>query len=102
MEELKLSLCIPTNGVTEWVIPVLDSIYIQNIDQSLFEVIVTDNGDNQEFKNRIKEYKKKVDNLIYQETTANGFTNQINAFELARGALIKFVNHRDSLLPRTL
>lgn len=99
MEDLKLSLCIPTNGVTEWVIPVLDSIYQQNVDQSLFEVIVTDNGNNQEFKKQMHEYEKKVTNLVYKETTAKGFTNQISAFELARGAVIKFVNHRYLLLP---
>ena len=27
-----LSLCIPTYGVSEWVFPVLDSIYNQKID----------------------------------------------------------------------
>lgn len=102
MEDLKLSLCIPTNGVIEWVIPVLDSIYQQDVDQSLFEVIVTDNGNNQEFKKRMHEYEKQVTNLVYKETTAKGFTNQISAFALARGALIKFVNHRYLLLPGSL
>ena len=37
-----LSLCIATNGVSEWVFPVLDSIYSQEVDQSLYEVVVTD------------------------------------------------------------
>ena len=44
-----LSLCIPTNGISEWVFPVLDSIYNQKVDDSLFEVIVTDNGNNEQF-----------------------------------------------------
>lgn len=39
-----LSICIPTNGIVEWVIPVLKSIYSQKADNSLFEVVVTDNG----------------------------------------------------------
>lgn len=102
MEDLKLSLCIPTNGVIEWVIPVLDSIYAQEVDQSFFEVVVTDNGDNQDFKEAIDQYEKKVTNLVYKETDAKGFTNQICAFKLAKGALIKFVNHRNCLLPGTL
>lgn len=102
MEDLKLSLCIPTNGVIEWVIPVLDSIYAQEVDQSFFEVVVTDNGDNQDFKEAIHQYEKKVTNLVYKETDAKGFTNQICAFKLAKGALIKFVNHRNCLLPGTL
>lgn len=102
MENIKLSLCIPTNGVTEWVMPVLDSIYEQKVNQSLFEVVVTDNGNNQDFKNAMHQYEKKVRNLVYKETGAKGFTNQICAFELAKGKLIKFLNHRASLLPGTL
>ncbi|MCR5757842.1 MAG: hypothetical protein K6F95_08040 [Selenomonas sp.] len=37
-----LSLCIPTNGIIELVFPVLDSIYAQGEDESLFEVVVCD------------------------------------------------------------
>ena len=51
-----LSLCIPTNGVTEWVVPVLDSIYREQIAEELFEVVVTDNGENKEFFWKMKEY----------------------------------------------
>ena len=43
-EKLVLSLCLPTNGISEWVFPVLESIYSQNVDESKYEVIVTDNG----------------------------------------------------------
>ena len=46
MQEPIISLCLPTNGVKEWVFPVLDSIYSQNINNDLFEVIVTNNGTN--------------------------------------------------------
>ena len=45
-----VSLCLPTNGVTEWVLPVLDSIYDQGVSPELFEVIVTDNGKNEAFR----------------------------------------------------
>ena len=44
-----LSLCIPTNGVIEWVSPVLNSIYDEKNPIGEFEVIVTDNGNNEEF-----------------------------------------------------
>ena len=36
-----ISLCMPTNGVIEWVFPVLDSIFGQGVDDNLFEVVVT-------------------------------------------------------------
>ena len=52
-EDLLLSLCIPTNGVSEWVFPVLDSIYDGNEEGSEFEVIVTDNGNNQDFETKM-------------------------------------------------
>lgn len=102
MNEVKLSLCIPTNGVSEWVFPVLDSIYDQKVDESLYEVIVTDNGDNLSFKEKIRDYEKRVSNLVYKETDAQGFTNQIKAFELATGEFIKFVNHRMPLMQGSL
>lgn len=94
-----LSLCIPTNGVVEWVFPVLDSIFAQNADSSEFEVVVTDNGTNQEFKEAIKEnYVSCYSNLVYIETKAPLFLNEIESYKHARGELIKFVNHRTRLV----
>ena len=43
MNGLLLSICIPTNGASQWVLPCLDAIYSQGIDKSLFEVVITDN-----------------------------------------------------------
>lgn len=92
-----LSLCIPTNGVSEWVFPVLEAIYAQDVDRSLFEVVVTDNGDNGDFKEKMKAFVGKYDNLVYKETRAFLFENQIEALRLARGEFLKFLNHRSLL-----
>ena len=104
MEKNKLlSLCIPTNGVSEWVFPVLDSIYNNyygNLDT--FEVIITDNGDNNDFKQGIRKYVSKFPNLIYKETKAVQFQNQIEAFKLASGDYIKFVNKNAGKLTKIL
>lgn len=97
-----VSLCIPTNGVIEWVFPVLDSIYSQGCDSNEFEVILTDNGNNEEFKEKIKNYKEKHSNLYYFETKALGFVNEIESYKRAKGQLIKFVNHRTCLVSGTL
>lgn len=94
MKEPIVSLCIPTNGISEWVFPVLDSIYSQNVDNTLFEVIVTDNGNNSEFYSKMIEYAKNHENLIYKKTTAYMFYNQLEALKLANGLFFKFVNHR--------
>lgn len=97
-----VSLCIPTNGVIEWLFPVLDSISAQGVDQDLYEVIITDNGDNKEFKEKIREYLLCHPNVHYDETQALPFVNEIEAYRRANGHLLKFVNHRTLLLKGTL
>lgn len=97
-----VSLCLPTNGVIEWVFPVLDSIYRQNVDDSLFEVIVTDNGENDEFKTMMEKYAKEKENLIYKKTNAFMFHNQLEALKLASGEYFKLINHRGIFLEGAL
>ena len=97
-----VSLCIPTNGVVEWVFPVLDSIYEQNCDNEQFEIVITDNGKNKEFKEKIKLYNQKHLNLRYFETDALPFINEIESYKRANGQLIKFVNHRTLLVKDAL
>ena len=97
-----ISLCIPTNGVSEWVFPVLDSIYDQNVDNTLFEVIVTNNGDNDEFHKKMLNYKKGYANIVYKKTEAYMFHNQLETLKLASGKYFKFVNHRSLLKPGAL
>lgn len=98
MNNPSVSLCMPTNGVVEWVFPVLDSIYEQKCDNDEFEVIITDNGNNKEFKEKIKDYNKHHINLRYFETDALPFINEIESYKRASGKLIKFVNHRTLLV----
>lgn len=102
MKNTILSLCMPTNGVIEWVFPVLDSIFEQGCNSDDFEVIITDNGDNAEFKKKIKEYGLGHKNLYYYETKALPFRNEIESYKRANGQLIKFVNHRTKLVKGAL
>lgn len=97
-----VSLCIPTNGVTEWVLPVMESIYNQNIDEQLFQVVVADNGDNKDFAEAMDSLCSQHTNITYKKTSSMGFLNQIESFRLADGELIKFVNHRMPLVEGTL
>ena len=96
-EQIKVSLCIPTNGIVKWVRPVLDSIYASRCRESEYEVIVTDNGNDPEFQSMMEQYAARYQNLIYKKTDAVQFLNQIEAFKLARGNMIKFINHRYAL-----
>lgn len=97
-----LSLCIPTNGVEHWVFPVLDSIFAQQVDAVLYEVVVMDNGDNRNFYNRMQEYCKGKDNLHYYKTDAKLFQSEIACYRKASGVFIKFLNHRTMLKPGAL
>lgn len=95
-----LSLCIPTNGVTHWVLPTLEHIYNQECDTSLFEVIITDNGNSEELNDEI--IKRNYPNLTYLRTNDKGFLNQITCFKQANGLFIRMLNHRSILLPGIL
>lgn len=97
-----VSLCMPTNGVIDWVFPVLESIYSQDVDNDLFEVVITDNGDNAAFKETIRTFADSHANLCYYETDALPFINEIEAYKRANGELIKYVNHRTKLVNGTL
>ncbi len=97
-----ISLCLPTNGVAEWVFPVLNSIYAQGVDKSLYEVVITDNGKNDHFKRQMREYLNTHSNIVYAETEALPFINEIESYKRASGELLKFVNHRTLLVEGTL
>ena len=97
-----ISLCLPTNGISEWVFPVIESIYVQNIDESKFEVIVTNNGNNEEFNLRMIEECAKHVNMVYKKTEAMLFHNQLEALKLANGRYFKFINHRETLIDGSL
>lgn len=101
MKKPLLSLCIPTNGVDS-VFQVLDSIFSSNEDNSLYEVVVSDNGNNEEFKIKMKEYEKKYSNLVYRENNVSGFLNGNESYKAASGDFIKFINHRTTLKPGSL
>ena len=99
-DSVLLSLCIPTNGIVKWVIPVIDSIYAQQVDNALFEVVITDNGKADDLSKAIADYS--YPNLHYYHTTSEGFTNQIDAFEKCSGMFCKMLNHRSRMLPGSI
>lgn len=103
MSEILLSLCIPTNGISELVFPVLESIFTQeDVDDNEYEVVVMDNGTNDNFKKQMHNLEIKHSNLIYKETSLNGFLNEPECYRAAKGTFIKFINHRTKLLPGSL
>ena len=95
-----LSLCIPTNGAIQWVLPVLNSIYNQNYDLSKFEVVITDNGKSSQLASYLKDYD--YPNLRYIVTNDEGFLNLVTSLKEGRGLFCKMINHRSVLEPGTI
>lgn len=95
-----LSLCIPTNGAVEWILPVIESIYSQGYDNDKFEVVITDNGKESELPKHIA--KLSYSNLRYKQTTDEGFMNLVSCLKEGRGLFCKMINHRANLLPGSI
>ena len=98
--QLILSLCIPTNGAVQWVLPVLNSIYNQKYDLSKFEVVITDNGKSSQLASYLKDYD--YPNLRYIVTNDEGFLNLVTSLKEGRGLFCKMINHRSVLEPGTI
>lgn len=89
-----LSICIPTNGVARWVVPTLNNLYSLGSDESVFEVVVADNGGkNSDLANAVKQFEKHA-NFRYVPTDVAGFYNIVENFSLAKGDYMIKLNHR--------
>lgn len=95
-----LSLCIPTNGAVEWVLPVIESIYAQGYDNKKFEVVITDNGKDSQLPTHIA--KMNYPNLRYKQTTDEGFLNLVSSLKEGRGLFCKMINHRSIMQPNSI
>ena len=92
-----LSICIPTNGILEWMKPVMESILSGNADRTAYEIVVSDNGDHEDFREYMERIAAENENVKYRVSSSQGFSNQLDAFRMASGELIKFLNHRFTL-----
>lgn len=102
MDKHLLSICIPTNGVSRWVIPTLENLYNLGTDESLFEVVVADNGgEDSDLAEPIKKFEE-YGNFRYVPTKAKGFYNIIENFLLAKGDYMIKLNHRCILHPGSI
>lgn len=94
MDKHLLSICIPTNGVSRWVIPALENLYNLGTDETLFEVVVADNGGkDSDLAEPIKSFECHP-NFRYVPTQVKGFYNIIENFALAKGDYMIKLNHR--------
>jgi len=62
---INLSVIIPTRNRVKVLEKALDSIVSQTLSQSLFEVIVVDNGSTDDTKKIVDSFESKIENLVY-------------------------------------
>lgn len=101
MSKYLLSICIPTNGVSRWVVPNVRQIYSLGTDNDIFEVVVADNAPNEEMDAAMAEFSK-YPNFRYVKTKAEGFYNIIENFVQARGDFMIKINHRCLIMPGSI
>lgn len=87
-----LSICIPTNNRVDILRKTLNSIFEQNLSTDLFEVCVSDNSRTDETKELIQNEFSHIPNLIYNQSSCEGFLNSIEALRLGQGTLLKLHN----------
>ena len=87
-----LSICIPTYKRAYLVDQLLQSIYRQNCDRTLFEVCITDNSDTDETQKLICDKYQCYENLHYKRVLCKGFMNSIEALKYGNGIFIKLQN----------
>lgn len=87
-----LSICIPTYKREYLIDKLIEGIYSQNCDNSLFEVCITDNSETDETQNLIQSKYSGIENLHYKKVTCKGFLNSIEALKAGNGLLLKLHN----------
>lgn len=97
-----LSICVPTYNRREYIEELLDSIYSQNVSNELFEVCITDDSDDDETQNYIRENYNNVCNLKYRRVPNTGYLNLIKALEFGEGKLLKLHNDYSIFIPGML
>lgn len=98
-----LSIILPAYKVEKYLIRCLDSIYNQNIDISLFETIVVDDGSPDECFNIAKKYFESYPNgkVIMQDNRGLGGARN-TGLKASRGKYVWFVDTDDEILPKVL
>lgn len=100
--EILLSICIPTYKREAILVQLVNSILMQNVDTSLYEICITDNSETDETKLVVEKNFSDVKNLVYKKVTCKGFMNSVEALKLGQGKFLKLHNDYSILNPGAL
>lgn len=98
-----LSIILPIYNVEQYLAQCLNSIYTQNVDEELFEVIAVIDGSPDESLKIAENYAQLHKNIIVINKDNGGVSSARNkGIELAKGEYIMFVDPDDTLMSDSL
>lgn len=100
---VKLSIIIPVYNVEKYIKRCLDSVFDQNISSSVFEVIVVNDGTQDNSMSIVNDFVKKYDNIVIVEQENKGLSVARNVgLEIAVGDYVWFIDSDDYIAPNSL
>lgn len=98
-----ISYVLPCFNVEKYIVKCLDSIYNQEIDRDLFEVICINDGSRDGTERLLSEYAKTHNNLVFQtiENSGQSIARNIGA-RLAKGKYVFFVDSDDYITENSM
>lgn len=99
-----LSICIPTYNRAEFLPVLLDSIFEQNVRDSRFEVVISDNASVDGTEEVVRSYQRRYPNIIYYRSERNlgADSNYLKVVSLANGSYCWLMGSDDRLEPGSL
>lgn len=100
---MKLSIIVPVFNVEQYIHPCLESIFKQELDEDVFEVILVNDGTKDNSFGVVEDIILQHNNIIVIEQTNQGLSAARNAgMAKAKGDYILFVDSDDVLIENTL
>ncbi|POZ19608.1 glycosyl transferase family 2 [Lelliottia aquatilis] len=87
-----LSICIPTKNRLEYLRSTIESIINDNVDKELYQIVISDNSDDDHTKDYADKLISNGYNVKYYKNPTSGFYNSIQALRLGDGNLLKLHN----------
>lgn len=87
-----LSICIPTKNRPALLEKTLQSFFDEPVDKTLYEVVISDNSDDDSNLNVVNKFKCMGLQCLYYRNPEQGFYNSIKALALGNGEFLKLNN----------
>lgn len=97
-----ISICIPTKDRADLLDETLQSIFDEPVDRSLFEIVVSDNSDDDATLMVVNKFKSMGLQCIYYRNPEKGFYNSIQSLILGQGDFLKLHNDYTKFKPGCL